>query len=557
MDKKLKKQKIICIAFYFLVFGILMAVGTFYDLEINKILFNYENKFGIIMEDWGMLPLYSIQLLAYSMLIAAYHPIDEAFDIADSIFPFFRYLKGNKATHFICFVLLHIMYGAFLYGAFMGSNEFLNFIMGRTNGCNLQDLLINNGWSKAPAVIMWILLRGAVVLACILYFRKVNGKYKKALEFMAIAGLAVYYGSEIINDIKDHFHRIRFREMIAYSHGLVNEDGWSSRGSANLPRQWIETTDFSAFDRWYRVGNDMGVYSEAHSFPSGHTSAAAVSMLLPALFSKCKALNKYFIPAFSIGFLYTFLMGVSRLIKGAHYLTDISSAAIIIFAMTLLFIGIMNIFERQSEKNKRIIKNNMTVLFQGDSITDCDRNRDDLYDLGYGYPEYAAQYIREKYPKYNLTFINTGISGDRSKDLVARWQKDCIDLNPDFVSILIGINDTWRKFDSNDETTAEEYEKNFRYILNETKSKLGVPMMILSPFVLEVTPDRNDWREDLNPKIDIAKKLAKEFDCIFIPLDDILHEESKRIDMKLLSEDGVHPAEEGKKVIAKAYVNAL
>jgi lysophospholipase L1-like esterase len=225
--------------------------------------------------------------------------------------------------------------------------------------------------------------------------------------------------------------------------------------------------------------------------------------------------------------------------------------------MILLFVGIMNMLEKQSEKNLKKIKNNMTILFQGDSITDCDRNRDELYDLGYGYPKYAAQYLCEKYPDYKLTFINKGISGDRSKDLVARWQEECIDIKPDFVSILIGINDTWRKYDSNDETTAEEYEKNFRYILNETKSKLGVPMMILSPFVLEVTPDRNDWREDLNPKIAIAKKLAKEFDCIFIPLDDILHEESKKIDMKLLSEDGVHPAEEGKKVIAKAYCNAL
>lgn len=350
MDKKLKKQIIICCCVYFLVFGIFMIIGTFYDLEINKVIFNYENKFGIFMEDWGMLPLFSIQLIAYSMLIAAYHPIDEAFDIAGSIFPFFSYLKNNKVTHFICFVLLHIMYGAFAYGAFMGSNEFLNFIMGRTNGCNLQDLLINAGWSTTPAVIMWTLLRLALVLAFIIFFRKLDSKYKKALEFMAIAGLAVYYGSEIINDIKDHFHRIRFREMIAYSHGLVNSDGWSSRGDAILKKEWVQTTDFSAFDRWYRIGNDMGVYSEAHSFPSGHTSAAAVTMLLPPLFSKCKALNKYFVFAFSVGFLYTLLMGISRLIKGAHYLTDISSAAIIIFAMILLFVFIMDIFEKTSEK---------------------------------------------------------------------------------------------------------------------------------------------------------------------------------------------------------------
>ena len=557
MDKKIKKQINACIIFYFAFFGTLMIIGTFFDLEIDKALFNYQNKFAIIMENWGMQPMYVLPLFAWSMLIAAYHPIDEAFDIAASIFPFFRYLKSNKITHFICFALLHIMYGAFCYGAFRGSNDTLNNIMWGICGYNLQDLLTNAGWAKPLAVLMWTLLRIALILVIILFFRKIDVKYRKALEFMAAAGIALYYGGNIVNAIKDHFHRIRFREMIAYSHGLVNEDGWTSRGSADIPREWINSTDFSAFDRWYKVGNDMGVYSEAHSFPSGHTAAAAFTMLLAPLFSKCKALNKYFVPAFAVGFIYTAAMGISRLIKGAHYLTDISAGAMIIFALMLLIVGIMDVFERKSEKGKSIIKNNMTLLFQGDSITDCDRNRDDLYDLGYGYPKYAAEYIKEKYPDYKLTFINKGVSGDRSCDLVSRWDKDCIELKPDFVSILIGINDTWRRYDSNDETTAEEYEKNFRYILEQTKTRLGVPIMILSPFLIEAYPEQKEWREDLNPKIEIAKKLAKEYECIFIPLDKIMAEKALTTDRKLLSMDGVHPAEEGKKVIARAYTEAL
>ena len=350
--KNIKKQTIISIIFFFAFFSVLMVIGTFFDLEIDKALFNYQNKFGIIFEDWGMDPMYLIQFFAWIMLLASYHPIDEAFDIAGSIFPFFNYLKKNKITHFICFVLLHIMYAGFFYGAFTGSNDMLNRIMGRTVGYNLQDLLTNTGVSKPIAIILWTLLRLAFIAVFFFIFLKIDKKYKKALEFMAVAGLLLYYSGDIINYIKAIFHRIRFREMMAYSNGLVNPDGWSSRGGADIPREWIETTDFSAFTRWYKIGNDMGVYSEATSFPSGHTAAAAYTMLLPALFSKCKALNKYYIPAFIIGFAYTLAMGISRLVKGAHYLTDIASGAMIIFALMLIIIGIMNVFERMSNKNK-------------------------------------------------------------------------------------------------------------------------------------------------------------------------------------------------------------
>ena len=351
MDKKLKKQVIFCVCFYFIFFCVLMIIGTFNDLEINKAIFDYENGFGVFLGRWGMHPMYILPLIAFSMLIAAYHPIDEAFDIASSIFPFFKYLKNNKVTHFIGFVLLHALYAFFVYEAFKSSNDFLNNVMGMTAGYNLQDLLVNAGWAKGLAVLLWTILRIVFVLVFVIFFAKLDKKYKRALEFMAIAGLAVYYGSDIINDIKAHFHRIRFREMVAYSAGLVNEDGWSSRGGDTLLKEWVSTTDFSAFDRWYRIGNDMGVYSDATSFPSGHTSAAAVSMLLPPLFVKCKALNKYFVPAFLVGFLYTLAVGISRLFRGAHYLTDISSAAIIIFAMILLVVGFMNIFDRISTKN--------------------------------------------------------------------------------------------------------------------------------------------------------------------------------------------------------------
>lgn len=91
----------------------------------------------------------------------------------------------------------------------------------------------------------------------------------------------------------------------------------------------------------------------------------------------------------------------------------------------------------------------MKVLFQGDSITDAGRDRTDPHYLGEGYPKYAAEALRAKFPNETFEFINLGISGDRTVDLLNRWQKDCIDVQPDVVSILIGVNDTWRRYDSN------------------------------------------------------------------------------------------------------------
>ena len=98
------------------------------------------------------------------------------------------------------------------------------------------------------------------------------------------------------------------------------------------------------------------------------------------------------------------------------------------------------------------------ILFQGDSITDCSRSRQDPAHLGAGYAMLAASWLTALVPGSGLRFLNRGISGNRAKDLRARWQTDCLDLKPNWVSILIGVNDTWRRFDQNDPTTADAYD---------------------------------------------------------------------------------------------------
>ncbi len=198
----------------------------------------------------------------------------------------------------------------------------------------------------------------------------------------------------------------------------------------------------------------------------------------------------------------------------------------------------------------------MKILFQGDSITDAGRDRSDCHNLGEGYPFYAAQYIKEDNPDIDFEFINLGISGDQTKDLVKRLQSDFIDVQPDIVSILIGINDTWHRAAFRKWLSNKVFEENYRKILTEIKEKTNAKILMLEPFLL-YAPDKEFFRKDLNPKIDIIRKLAKEFADFYIPLDGLFASASLGVDDLHWSEDGVHPNANGSEYIGGLYASAI
>ncbi|GAA1807899.1 hypothetical protein GCM10009682_32140 [Luedemannella flava] len=115
------------------------------------------------------------------------------------------------------------------------------------------------------------------------------------------------------------------------------------------------------------------------------------------------------------------------------------------------------------------IPSGATVLFIGDSITDAGRDRANPDDLGHGYALIAAALFGARHPGHGVRFGNRGIGGDRVRDLRKRWTEDCITLRPDVVSVMIGVNDTWRGFDSGDVTSTEDYENDYREILTATR----------------------------------------------------------------------------------------
>ena len=199
----------------------------------------------------------------------------------------------------------------------------------------------------------------------------------------------------------------------------------------------------------------------------------------------------------------------------------------------------------------------MKILFQGDSVTDCSRKYDDPEDLGLGYVKYTAEALKEKFP--DMTFVNRGISGNRTKDVLARAQKDIVEIDPDIITILIGVNDTWRRFDMNDPTTAEEFRDNYEKILKIVKEKTHAKIVMLECFLV-YGMGRDNYREDLNAKIDETRKLAAIYADKFIALDGLLAQEyigAGTREPAEISADGVHPAEEGKKIIASYLAAAI
>lgn len=204
-----------------------------------------------------------------------------------------------------------------------------------------------------------------------------------------------------------------------------------------------------------------------------------------------------------------------------------------------------------------IIEDNAIVLFQGDSVTDVSRNREENIDLGKGYAMIASALFSSLYPEKQVRFINKGISGSRVKDLQGRWEEDCLNLNPTWVSILIGINDCWRRYDKNDPTSIEEFEAGYRDILTRTRENLDARIILCEPFVLQEPKDRQAWREDLDPKIQVVRKLSKEFDALYIPFDGLFAQAASRCDSTFWSLDGVHPTLAGHGLMAKAWLKAI
>ncbi len=191
-------------------------------------------------------------------------------------------------------------------------------------------------------------------------------------------------------------------------------------------------------------------------------------------------------------------------------------------------------------------------LFQGDSITDADRIRDNDKNYGYGYPNLFAAEIGKAFPG-EYSFINKGISGNRIVDLYARIKQDIINLNPDIMSILIGVNDVWHEINDKNGVAPEKFEKIYSMLIEEIKDALpNIKIIILEPFVLPGTGTSYAWdefRSALELNAQAAKRVAEKYNLKFVPLMDKFDKACEKAEASYWLVDGVHPTAAGHAII--------
>lgn len=199
----------------------------------------------------------------------------------------------------------------------------------------------------------------------------------------------------------------------------------------------------------------------------------------------------------------------------------------------------------------------MKILFTGDSITDWGRWREDPTSMGMGYPLIVSAKLSVREPG-RFTFQNTGIAGNRSVDVFSRIKKDFWDLKPDFISLLVGVNDVWQAFTEHDEVDAERYYRIYRMLLEDTRKRLpDVPILLMGPFVLHGSATDEEWEtfsREVPLRAEAVKRLAGEMGTYYLPLQELFDDACKLCPPDYWLMDGVHPTPAGHQLIADAWL---
>ncbi len=200
------------------------------------------------------------------------------------------------------------------------------------------------------------------------------------------------------------------------------------------------------------------------------------------------------------------------------------------------------------------------ILFQGDSVTDCGRSRETAEpnrDLGSGYAAMAASRLLADHFTEEYSCFNRGISGNRVVDLYARWKIDALNLRPDVLSILIGVNDTWHEFICQNGVEVPRYKEFYRMLIEWTKKSLPKTQIVLcEPFVLPAGAVAPEWLPEMAERAAVVRQLAEEYNLHFVPMQQVLTEAARHVQPEKLLSDGVHPTLLGHQLLADAWLKA-
>ncbi|GAA3053110.1 SGNH/GDSL hydrolase family protein [Kitasatospora albolonga] len=191
-----------------------------------------------------------------------------------------------------------------------------------------------------------------------------------------------------------------------------------------------------------------------------------------------------------------------------------------------------------------------TVLFQGDSITEAGRDRTRPGELGHGYAALAAAALPGA-PQV----LNRGVGGDRLTDLRERWEADTLAHRPALVSVLIGINDTWRRHDQGLPSPVGTWERDYHLLLTGLREHCAPRLLLIEPFLLPVRAEQWSWRADLDTRIQAVRRLATAHDARLLAADGLLNQAARTAgDPTLIAADGVHPTPLGHRLLADAWL---
>ena len=223
-----------------------------------------------------------------------------------------------------------------------------------------------------------------------------------------------------------------------------------------------------------------------------------------------------------------------------------------------------NLMAGHHEKaNQLSLPKGTTILFQGDSITDAGRDKKNQIAnqqkaLGAGYAWMAASHLLIKNPQLNLTIHNRGISGNKVHQLANRWDKDCLDLKPDILSIMIGVNDIWHGLNGKYEGTVKTYEDDFLSLMERTRKVLPkTQFVICEPFVLRCGAVNEKWFPEFDRYRAAARKVAVQNNATFVPFQSMFDEAVQYAPPKHWAGDGVHPSSHGASLMAHFWTQSV
>jgi acyl-CoA thioesterase I len=209
------------------------------------------------------------------------------------------------------------------------------------------------------------------------------------------------------------------------------------------------------------------------------------------------------------------------------------------------------------------LDNSKVIVFQGDSITDCGRSREEKranFGLGSGYAMLAAAKLLAASPQSGLQIYNKGIGGNRVVDLYARWKTDCLNLKPDVLSILIGVNDTWHEYigEQPNGIDVDRYEKIYRDILEWTlEVNKEIKLILCQPFILDTGVVTDNWFDEIKRRGEIVRKLADEYNGCYVPFQSLFDKALERADAAYWLSDGVRPTCAGHKLMCDMWLEKV